>query len=88
MSDILLRGLRENIHQWLREYARRENYSVNQLFFRLIKSELGEKGKEIEKFKKRTEAFRRINERREELYQKYGLFEDSTPLIREDRESH
>ena len=88
MSNILLRGLPENIRQWVHECARKEDFSANQLFYRLIQAGLEDQKRSTEKLQRRREAVRRINERREILYQKYGLFEDSTSSIRQDRESH
>ncbi len=87
MSNLLIRGLPPKVHQKIQRLAIVENLSVNQEVIRLIAMALeqAEKDREIEE--RRAEAFRRIREIREENYQKYGLSEDSTKLIRKDRDS-
>lgn len=87
MKNLLIRGVAKKIHVWVWHMSAVEQYSVNRyysrLLDRLIESEENQKG-ERERIQ---EAFRRIDEIREEIYRKYGTLEDSTPLIREDRDS-
>ncbi len=87
MSDLLIRGLSPRVHQKIQKLAVSENLSVNQEVIRLIAMALeqAEKNRDIEE--RRAEAFRRIHEIREENFRKFGLSEDSTKLIREDRDS-
>lgn len=40
-----------------------------------------------ERERRQKEAFKRIDKVRKELHEKYGKFDDSTKLIREDRDS-
>ena len=87
MSDLLIRGIPRDIRNRIQLYADSQNLSVNQFVVRTLKQSIGQMETEKEKEERRKEAFRRIDEIREELYRKHGLFEDSAKLIREDRDS-
>lgn len=87
MADIILRGLAKQTHSKIQRMARSENLSMNQMVARLLLKAIAVTEKEREKEKERTDVFRRIDELRERMYHKYGLFEDSAKLIREDRDS-
>ncbi len=88
MSDILIRGLPPSTKREMEKVAREENLSVNQVAIRLLRQALAEGRKAEDEEKRRGDWFRRLNEFREELHRKYGKFDDSTKLIREDRETH
>ena len=88
LVDILVRGVPDNLHREIREFATRENLSVNQVLLRLLQKAVERSEKENEEQKRRDKAFKRLNKRREEIRRKYGLQEDSTRIIREDRDSH
>ncbi len=87
MSDILVRGLPTRVHQKIQRLARRQNLSLNQAVLQLIATALEKAEKEKEEKERRKGAFGRLMKLREELYRKYGEFDDSTKLIREDRDS-
>ena len=87
MINVLVRGLPERYHRKIEKIASRENWSVNQTLIRLITQALEQFESEREKDRQRHEAFRRVEEIRKEIYEKYGSFDDSTKLIREDRDS-
>lgn len=87
MSDILVRGVSPKIHRELRKLAEARNLSLNQAMIhwlhRIVEDENGHKEKDEE----RAKTFRRIREIREANFREFGLSEDSTKLIREDRDS-
>ncbi len=87
MSNLLIRGLPPRVHQKIQKLAVVENLSVNQEVIRLISMALEQAETEKEREARRRDAFQRIREIREENYRIYGLSEDSTKLIREDRDS-
>ena len=91
MCDMLIRGVPETVRRQIRRAAEKKNTSVNQILLNVIKTtfEKRQKAKETEKEKDELEkaAFRRLEELRERLYQKYGLQEDSTKLIRHFRDT-
>ena len=75
MNTMLVRGIPPKIRREIQQMADAENLSVNQLLIRMIKEA-------VEASKKQ----KGIEELREQIYRKYGLHEDSTKLIREDRD--
>ena len=87
MSDILIRGLSARTHQTIQRLARLQNLSVNQALLQLIATALEKAEEEKKENRRREGAFQRALELREEIYRKYGEFDDSTKLIREDRDS-
>ena len=88
MSDLLIRGLPQKIHRAIQRKAESQNVSINQLLIQMIKADLQRGETEQEEEARRKEAFRRIRELREENFRQFGLSDDSTKLIREDRDSH
>lgn len=88
MSDFLVRHFPRGVEGRVRQYASRENLSRNQFFLQLVQKGLEQMETEKERKERQREAFRCIRELREEIYRKYGRFEDSSHWIREDRESH
>jgi hypothetical protein len=87
MSNVLVRGLPEKVHNRIQKLADEENLSVNQMLVQLIVSAVNGSEKEKQRDEREREAFRRLNEIREEIYRKHGLLDDSAKLIREDRDS-
>ena len=87
MSDYLLRGIPFQIQKRVQRLANSENLSINQALIRLVSEALKVREEKEEGEKRRSDVFRRIDEQREKLYRKYGMMEDSTKLIREDRDS-
>jgi plasmid stability protein len=87
MSNLLIRGLPSKVHQKIKKLAVVENLSVNQEVICLLAAALEQAETEKEREARRRDAFRRIREIREENYRIYGLSEDSTKLIREDRDT-
>lgn len=87
MNNVLVRGLSPHVYQRIQSMAKEENLSMNQMFLRLIASSVEKSEAEKEKDERQKEAFRRIREIREEIYQKYGLQDDSTKIIRKFRDS-
>ena len=85
--NILVRGLSRKMHAKIQKLAKEEDLSVNQEVMRMLNIAIEKKEIQSMKRKKNSEAFKRLMELREELYKKYGMFEDSTHLIREDRDS-
>lgn len=86
MSNVLVRGLPENIHRKIQKMAEAGNLSVNQVMVRLLAEAVEQEKEKKEDEGRHREAFRRLNELREEMYRKYGKQEDSTKIIREMRE--
>ena len=86
MSNLLVRGLPQNIHQRIQEIAESENLSVNQLLVRLLIEAVRAEEKEEEEAEKRRKAFRRLKELRDQIRRKYGKQEDSVKIIRQMRE--
>ena len=87
MRNILVRGVPAKVRLRLQRLARFQNASMNQALLELLAWALEEKEKQTEAEHEREEVFRRVDELRERLRKKYGKFEDSTKLIREDRDS-
>ena len=87
MGDVLIRGLSSRVRSRIQKLAKSENLSVNQVFLKLISLSVERLEKEEEEEERRKEAFHRVAELREELHRKYGKFEDSAKLIREDRDN-
>lgn len=87
MSNMLIRGIPPRVRREIQRLADREDLSVNQFLVRqlveMVKNNRDQKAEE----ERRKDVFRRIEEIRERLYRKYGKMEDSTKLIREDRDS-
>ena len=88
MSAILIRGLSPSIRSRIQRLASDENLSINQAVIQLLKSALTQLEKNWEENRERKDVFDRIEKLRAELHEKYGKFDDSTKLIREDRDSH
>ena len=89
MNDaLLIRGLKKNVRQQLQKLAMRRNLSLNQMVIQIIEHSLQNLEDDHEMERRRKNVFERVRELREELHLKYGKFDDSTKLIREDRDSH
>lgn len=87
MKTFLVRKISNMAHRRIRKKSRLEHISMNQLLVRFLIQvlEIGAGGRrEIEN---RNNPFRRLEELRERLHRKYGKMEDSTKLIREDRDT-
>lgn len=87
MSDILIRGVSKRIHAWIQKLAKSRNASVNQTILDLFQDEMVRMDKEISEEERHARAFERTRQLREEIWKKYGKFDDLTKLIREDRDS-
>ncbi|OGW84459.1 MAG: hypothetical protein A3C35_02920 [Omnitrophica bacterium RIFCSPHIGHO2_02_FULL_46_11] len=87
MSDVLIRGISRPIHIRIQKFAQSRNLSVNQMLIELIERAVKNFEEVEEQEKSRQEAFERARRLREEIYRKYGKFDDSTKLIREDRDN-
>ena len=85
MSDILIRGIPQNVRNRIQHYADLQNLSVNQYVLLALKRDIEQRERDKEKEKRRRETFKRIDEIREAIYKRHGLLDDSTKLIREDR---
>jgi len=59
--------------------------SINQALIQLITKAIEERKDKEETEQERTEIFERTRRLRDEIRKKYGTFDDSTKLIREDR---
>jgi plasmid stability protein len=88
VSNLLIRGLSDGVRRKIQRLAAAENLSINQEVIRLIVMALEQAEGKKEMEERRAEAFRRIRELRKQFHQKYGMLDDSTKLIREDRENH
>ncbi len=88
MKDVLVRGLSPRIHRQIQKWAEARNLSVNQALVQLIVKALEHLEEGDEREKERAEVFKRVRRLREEIRRKYGRQEDSTKLVREDRDSH
>lgn len=87
MSNILVRGIPKRIHNRIQKIAKLQNLSINQTLIQLITAAIEEQKDKRETEKERTEVFERVRRLRNEIRKKYGTFDDSTKLIREDRDS-
>ena len=87
MSAILIRGLSPAVRRRIQKLASQENLSVNQAMIQLLKIALERKEEKDEAEQSRKEVFERIEKLREEISRKYGKFDESWKLIREDRDS-
>ncbi len=87
MSDILIRGVSKRVHERVQKIAKLQNVSVNQVLIQLITKAIEERKDREEAEKERTEIFERARRLRDKIRKKYGTFDDSTKLIREDRDS-
>ena len=65
---------------------KKKNLSVNQEVLKLIETALKKEEEKGVRERGEMEVYARIRLRREDMYKKYGKFDDSTKLIREDRE--
>lgn len=88
MSNIIIRGLSKRIHQRLQKLARSQNRSVNQTLLEILQTEIDRMEGRVNEEERRAQVFERVKKLREEIRRKYGKQEDSTKLIREDRDSH
>ncbi len=86
MSNILVRGLPPKIHRKIQILAEEGNQSINQIMIQLVTWAVEKKADGQRAEDKRAEAFRRIREFQNQMYQKYGVQEDSTKIIREERD--
>lgn len=87
MSDLLIRGLSPRTKKEMEEIAKEEDLSLNQLAVRLLREAINQKREKEEEEERHREAFRRLGELRERIRKKYGKFDESWKLIREDRDS-
>lgn len=87
MSDVLIRGIPPRVHRQIQRLAEADNLSLNQYLVRQLVEMVKKNGEEEAEEERRKDVFQRIEELRERLYRKYGKMEDSTKLIREDRDS-
>jgi len=87
MSDLLIRGLSPRTKKEMEEMAREEDLSLNQLAVRLLRQAIDQQNEKEEEEQRHREAFRRLEELRQRIQKKYGKFDESWKLIREDRDS-
>lgn len=87
MSDLLVRGIPTKTRLRIYRLAKNQNLSLNQEILKLLEDALNQAEKQTEIEKRRQAAFKNIRVLREEMARKYGKFDDSTKLIREDRDS-
>lgn len=85
--DILIRDFPDKLKKELKRIAKEENLSLNRLILKAIKYGLDKKEEELRESKERNKVFENIRVIRERLQAKYGKFDDSAKLIREDRDS-
>lgn len=88
MADVLVRGLPDKIHKQIQVMARERNLSINQTLVHLLRIALTRMEQETKEQGEREEIFARAERLRKEIARKYGRFDDSWKLIREDRDSH
>ncbi len=86
MSNVLVRGIPPRLHREIQRWAETENLSVNQLFIKLALEAVEARKKTDQEDEEKKDVFERIKELREEIYRRNGIMEDSTKLIREDRD--
>jgi hypothetical protein len=77
MSEIRVRNLEPWVVEMLRDQAQRAGCSLEGFLRERLREEA---------MRKRLEWAEKLRVRREELFQKYGLFSDSAELIRQDRD--
>ena len=87
MNAILVRGLPQAVRKRIQKLASAENLSLNQAVIRLLMAALKRLNEDRQEGLRRQEVFERIERLRLKLRQRYGKFDDSTKLIREDRDS-
>ena len=86
MSNFLVRGISMRLRQRIQTFAKRRNLSTNQLLLEIIDREIERMEGTVDEEKERAEAFRRLEEIRARLHEKYRKFDDSTKLIRQLRD--
>jgi plasmid stability protein len=78
MANLTIKKLPDPVYRQLKKYARMEGRSLNAQVIHILQSDLSER----EKFAK----MRQSNERLERFVASLPQMDDSTPLIREDRD--
>ena len=78
MVDVKVRKLEEWVIETLKDRARRAGHSLEQELRRVLTEEALEA---------QRAAGHRLDALRREMSEKHGTFSDSTPLIREDRDT-
>ena len=87
MKNILIRGISREFKHSLERFVSSGNLSMNQTIVKVLISGIQRHQRKKEEKRCREEAIRRIDEIREEIYQKHGWLDDSTKYIRQDRDS-
>lgn len=87
MTNFLIRGIPVRLRQRILRFAWKRNLSANQLLLQIIDREIDRLEGNVDEEKERADAFRRLEAIRARLHEKYKKFDDSTKLIREDRDS-
>lgn len=87
MKAFLVRKIPRKIRHHIEKCSSSQGLSMNQYFVQVMIRSEGKIEFPDEPLQDRDELFRRIDEFREEMYRKYGSFDDSTKLIREDRDT-
>ncbi|MGE0722934.1 MAG: hypothetical protein AB7O45_01095 [Alphaproteobacteria bacterium] len=77
MADVKVRGLREDVVEFHRAQAQAAGRSLEEELRRLLTDTA---------LAQRAEAIRELNEGREKLRKRYGVFPDSTEIIRAERD--
>ena len=78
MANLTIKNLPDAMYRQLKKYARMQGRSLNAQVIHILQSDLSER----EKF----ETIRQSNERLERFVASLPPMDDSTPLIREDRD--
>lgn len=78
MANLTIKKLPDTVYRQLKKYARMQGRSLNAQVIHILQSDLSER----EKFAK----MRQSNERLERFVASLPPMDDSTPLIREDRD--
>jgi len=79
MPTLTIRNLPAEVYERLRERAKRHRRSITQEAAAIIEQAIG-------KAEAPEEIWRQVDRLREHIRSRYGIFPDSTPLTREDRE--
>lgn len=87
MSQVLIRRVPRFAYAQLQRISRLQDLSRNQLLVRLMIATIKNNLQNKDDRERHSENFRKLLELRREIYEAHGRFDDSTALIREDRDS-
>lgn len=86
MANMLIRKVSTSVHHVIKKNTSKNYLSMNQGMIFFMIAIMKQLQKEREECRKHQRAFEQMEKIRKELFETYGTFDDSTKLIREDRD--